>query len=599
MQTCNSSGSGWDTSSCTYGCNTSTNACYPQCKPNTQKCTNARIYTCTSSGNWNSGTDCDAPPVGGTTICSGNNCDLSCNKGYVRTGSWDCTKITSCDDGDYIYYTTSSGSEVLAYCLKDEEVLTFLAKAINDENHPYPEDNENNAYVLANDITINAADWPGIGTSKTPFTGHFYGGNHILRISSAKNGIFGDINKGTVADLKFKSIINTPDDCTSIGGLSSTSTDANFYKIYGSTDIKGTCTNVGGLIGTDKNSTFDDSVFEYIDTHSDLSATADNIGGFIGSANKSVIRNSSASYTQISSNSNKNAGIFIGDGTSITISDVDSCSCSVTAATNAGGIAGSLKDSNVRNVSSACNVTAVESGIAGGLVGKDTGSTYTHSVANLLNNSIKAGSGKGVGGFVGNAATSSFTSCVVIGYGTFLSSTGERTGGFAGNSGYSSYRECVAIGKLSGKKDTGGFIGYGMSDQIDYSIAAGSVIGKTYSGGFIGTSELTSFPVTINNSYSLSALSTGVYYGGFAGNAKALKVNTAYWYDTPEWPAIGTGESFDTLKELDPSAVPEFDEIGIYKSCTFDMSASTSSTSNQTFKMPIPKSVEDLVSVCK
>ena len=260
------------------------------------------------------------------------------------------------------------------------------------------------SYCLANDIDLSAvANFVPVGSSATPFTGNFFGNNHVisnLKINSAADfvGLFGLVQGAIFRDVTLQNV-----------------------KITASE----TSANTGGLIG------FGSSAVAF---------TLDNLHV------SGVVKCTGASCT---------AGGLVGDlEASYTVTG-SSSSANVFAMSIAGGLVG-FYNGTIENSFATGAVSCAASGSAGGLVGRGSG-TVTRSFAT---GSVTGGASVVVGGLA--AVTFSSTS-FSFATGAVTGGASAKVGGLIANAvgGANVNDQCYAVGAVSGGAgaSVGGLIG--------------------------------------------------------------------------------------------------------------------------------------------
>jgi hypothetical protein len=95
VQTCKADGSGYaDSMTCMFIC--ANNACGGSCVPGAKSCSGGRQFTCQKDGTLDGGNACPAPS-GGTAVCSGSSCGISCGSGKA-CGKDRCVAADGCCD---------------------------------------------------------------------------------------------------------------------------------------------------------------------------------------------------------------------------------------------------------------------------------------------------------------------------------------------------------------------------------------------------------------------------------------------------------------------------------------------------------------------
>ena len=253
----------------------------------------------------------------------------------------------------------------------------------------------------------------------------------------------------------------------------------------------------------------------------------------------------------------------------------------------AGGIAGCLSRSTIKNCASSGNISASSNSscfaYAGGIAGYASDSTIT----NCTNSGdMSAGSLSGeacAGGIVGGASYDIITNCTNSGNISAVSSSySAYSGGMAGNaysdiiitnctnrgSIYSSNRAGGIVGECSGgyvsnctnsahvsasatytiNTYAGGLIGFARGTTITNSCNSGSISASStgnyasYSGGLVGYAFSGDSTVNITNSYNSGNVSTSdtnqAYSGGLIGSAE-LKITIEDSYNNSSVSATG------------------------------------------------------------
>ena len=211
--------------------------------------------------------------------------------------------------------------------------------------------------------------------------------------------------------------------------------------------------NVGGLMGWDQNSSF-----ENCSSEGSVLASV-NVGGLIGNASNSninsTIKNCFSAGTVSNPHSNANYhGGFIGTGYGIFISDCYA-STAVAGVYTAGGLTGELRESTISKCFSLGNV---ETGEWGGGAGGFIGSSRDNAIANCYSRgNVITGSGAyESGGFIGYSRTDNISNCYSTGFVPATSSWGDING-FMGAMYLTSttINNCYYDTNTSGKSDTG------------------------------------------------------------------------------------------------------------------------------------------------
>ena len=132
----------------------------------------------------------------------------------------------------------------------------------------------NGKYILMNDIDLSNYHWSGISN----FSGELDGNGHVIKnLNNATTGLFGDVTNGVIKNL---GIVDSNFSITnySCGVLvSGVLTNGTVENCYSESDITGSGTYVGGLIGFARDSVID-SCYVTGDVYGD-----NTVGGIIGS----------------------------------------------------------------------------------------------------------------------------------------------------------------------------------------------------------------------------------------------------------------------------------------------------------------------------
>ncbi len=318
-----------------------------------------------------------------------------------------------------------------------------------------------------------------------------------------------------------------------IGGLIGSFNSGSVKSSYGTGNVFGAGSNIGGLIGRSNfnNSTVIDSYAagEVANTLAAGSA----VGGLIGSGN-ATITNSHASGKV--TNAGQNTGGLV--GTSHGSIDNSYASGQVTGAGNyTGGLAGYADIGTISN--SHASGTVSGKAITGGLVGQGavliSGSyasgavSGTTSVGGLVGANSAAisqshadgevtGAGNNVGGLVGYNTVASATVSDSYATGTVTNNSSSNTGGLVGTS-YGAIGNSHASGQVTSLGSTvGGLVGLDYA-AISNSHASGAVSGAVNVGGLVGNAINSG--ATVSRSYAQGGVAGTTYVGGLVGNSAA------------------------------------------------------------------------------
>ncbi|WP_043810852.1 YDG domain-containing protein, partial [Rubrivivax gelatinosus] len=438
------------------------------------------------------------------------------------------------------------------------------------------------SWLLANDIDLTGSGiwndgmgWSPIGSGAS-FSGSFDGGGHlvsglqILRPSQSSVGLFGDVNGGTIADLRLKA--TTISGQARVGILAGQVTNSTILDVdvtgaasgsgrftgliaglsnqstFGDTHAKGNAqgaSEVGGLVGggtgTIEGSSADVDVLG--------EAGGDSIGGLVGYFG--TIRNSQASgrvegYGQkvgglagsatTIDGSSASGDVFGHDvrvgglaGMATTVANSKATGSVESSAASAGGLIGYLGGSATGSaafgdVTVAADKVATGVGV-GGLVGTLDGTisaSFAHGDVRVASGSSSAIDG--VGGLVGNAK-GTVTASGASGSVSHLGRVDGVAGGLVGVARYDNTALVLSIGKswytgsVESVSNAGGLVGDGDGRvSISDSWVTGSVTGGGSVGGIIGVSYNGGYSFSeILRSYS-GAKVNGKIAGGVAGS---------------------------------------------------------------------------------
>ncbi|SDB14972.1 SpaA isopeptide-forming pilin-related protein [Butyrivibrio sp. INlla16] len=254
---------------------------------------------------------------------------------------------------------------------------------------------------------------------------------------------------------------------------------------------------------------------------------------------------------------------------------VDACvvkNIEVSSTADAGGFAGAMNGSEVRNVlvyNEAAydnNIIINGTGNAGGFIGKTEGGSVTG-----CGTAMYVEGGTSAGGFIGNSSGTTIDCCYAGGH--------TSDGGKYGNA-----EDHATPGRINvlASGDAGGFIGLSGGDTITNSYSTCSAKGSTR-GGFIGNSSGGS----ATNCYATGMVvfegdSAGVAAGGFIGSGSITSSGDYYFEiinrvdDEYVLGIGGTDENPDGIKALD--SVKEADDIPDTSAYTYNNSVMVSQT---------------------
>ena len=509
------------------------------------------------------------------------------------------TKLGS--DGSIINYTVINGA--------DDAAIAASLMTITKQN-------ANVNYALGADLDLNGIAWTPIGdSSSNAFKGRFDGLGHTINNltlndtgGNGNQGLFGFTVGAVIRDIGIlnPNIISTGgyqvgalvgafytqregedsiidsysasgsvSGAGSVGGLIGIANSVGSIKnSYSTTDVTGTQTDVGGLIGKYSGAITPvlTSLYNSYATGAVHGASA--VGGLVGYSNGKIA--SSYATGAVTGDYDQTGGLVgynnyiitdsyaTGDVTgggwggtgglvgqnaqsysnrSIAIINSHYGSSDFTSTVRGlGDVGGLIGFNNAGNIETSYSIGNVEGGVnIGGLVGR----SYYYSV---ISKSYATGTVTGTNGYVGNAGTG----------------TGANVGGLVGKNDSSKILQSYSTGAVSGDRDVGGFVGYNTGNsqtliENSYSTSDASASGSSGSvGGFVGINE-----TIITNSYSTGVASTSgsvQNIGGFVGD------NTTFGEITNSFWKIHDGQqTTDTAS----SGTTGLDEVGLVSSTTF------------------------------
>ncbi len=180
----------------------------------------------------------------------------------------------------------------------------------------------------------------------------------------------------------------------------------------------------------------------------------------------------------------------------------------------AGGIAGIVNNSTIRNCRSACRITTdSDGGLIGGIAGWTDGTTTVENCRNDGHIMQHKGINIAAGGIVGHMSDGTVKGCINTGKADCLKSTLNRAGcgGIVGRADAGKISDCINIGEVYvvGTGYAGGIIGYTDGDDITvrscYSIGTVTAENGRNAGGICGT--IRSGTTTFKNCYYLDSSS--------------------------------------------------------------------------------------------
>ncbi len=396
-------------------------------------------------------------------------------------------------------------------------------------------------YILTDEIDLSPYTvWDPIGTlqdpnnrnKSLPFTGTFDGNGYTIsnltylpetvdpmekQTDGNGSGLFGCIENATIKNVRIENIeiASTIMDHNNVGSLvgqADNSSIINCTSINGSIELTGilwlaNAGNTGGLIGKAVNSTIEDCYSNIsVKTHFHFA------GGLIGSMTDTNVTNCSAAG-DVSGRTVVGGLIgnsFIEGSDNVYISDSFS----------SGNATGTTVPSK--------NAPPLGGGITGGFIGlisqsssskSEPGQTYVsdcYATGNAVVNN-----GTTAGGFIGEYQNGIIANCYAIGdvyaegnaynNGTFSSGV---AGGFAGRMKNGTIENCFVSNTVSTYSEAGGFIGQMTDGSIRkcYAVTNTTAVGS-YAGGFIGHL----CKGTVEESYAAGDVFSKHTAGGFIG----------------------------------------------------------------------------------
>lgn len=360
-----------------------------------------------------------------------------------------------------------------------------------------------------------------IGTSGSPFTGTFDGGNFTI-----SNLYINRTNQnGSPSGYNANGLLGNVDRNAAAGFIK----DLNLFNV----DITGG-TNVAPLIG-------------YIDSG----------GGAMAITN--ITTSGTVKFTW-----SGGAGICSGAQYNVTFTDCStSCSITRTGTYVSGCSAGGF-------IAGATSVTFIDCSASGSVI-----ISQTEATADDCN----------IGGFCGSVTTCSFTGCVATGDVTVdINTTGiVYMGGFLSRapSGTTTITECFAYGDVTfaaaGPVSIGGFIGH-LTEEITKCGAEGDVENSSadattnYSGGFVGLCQA---GTSVANCYAIGKVcEDGISHvnaniGGFVGKLDTGTIATSY----------SSGAVYATGTPTNGGGFGGVDDSGTWTDCFWDKTTSGWTTS--------------------
>jgi hypothetical protein len=510
-------------------------------------------------------------------------------------------------------FAGGNGTEGDPYEIANAEQLN------NVRNYP------NNHFILKNDINLSnylsvdgngyndGAGWEPIGSSGTPFTGTFDGGEFTItglfinRPMAGGIGLFGHTgNSAEISDLRLVAVNVTGsyfvgglvgenngeiDNCSvegsitgndEVGGLVGFNSDGTITESHAAGEVTGCVINdtppedIGGLVGNNVGNIQNSysmatvNVVGYV--NEDDREEYLYVGGLAG-LNGGVISNSYATgdVTALYDTEDESTGYAIGglvgfnsafeSGATITDSYATG---KVTGEEYVGGLVGQ----NQGHITNSYATGAVEGFYdVGGLVGLNENEIVdSRSVSSVIGNSY-------VGGLVGSNCLGDVKSGEIIRSYAEGEVTGDNfyIGGLVGHN-HDTIENSYATGKVIGEETVGGLVGQNEG-TITNSYATGEVPGEDYVGGLVGDNE-----GSISNSY-YEEETTGQDDGnGIPKTTDDMKLRSTYadWNFLNIW-GIVDDEGYPVLRWQDGAPQSGFDvaaESPIYMGIEFQLEIS-------------------------
>lgn len=401
------------------------------------------------------------------------------------------------------------------------------------------------ASVTHTDIVVTNNGYAGflpVGDDTTPFTGTLDGNNNtisnlwIFRKGSDYNGLFGEMNGGSVHDLTLSNsnIVGRQFTGGLFGKMSGThvtnvTLDHNMVRAYLNTFGGGLVGYLAGDAAINHVSNIDGSVH----------GSGNIIGGLVGLMNGGIIDQSSSSA---SVDGGLNIGGIVGELDNGTITNTIATGNVLSnrseyivmkTGANTGGFVGYIGGGSISH-SHATGTVTTTGDYSGGFVGFIGGSTTisdSYATGNVTGNSETINgtlyTPNYMGGFVGYELQSTFTNDYATGD---VTAPGEEVGGFVGNSSCGvGYTNSYATGNVSGMNYVGGFVGFdgcqGPGATFSQTFAHGTVTATgDLAGGFAGAL----YSSTVNDAYATGAVTGTTNVGGFAGQIESGTINNVF-----------------------------------------------------------------------
>ena len=370
---------------------------------------------------------------------------------------------------------------------------------------------KNTEFVLANDIDLSnyQGTWTPIGENSAfngSFDGNGYKIKNLIVEYNGNNGLFGQIESGTISNLGIEnSVIRTSQNI--LGGLLCGIADnATIENCYSTGSIEATGT-VGGLIGTvTNNSTINNCYSKALIEASN----GEFVGGLCGSVTYSKITNCFATGDVYSPQGC--VGGLAGAASNVILENSYTTGNVESTTTSTGGLFGEANGS-IKNCFATGNIKGTD--YVGGLVGIANGLSVenSYSKSNVTATSC-------VGGLIGSGYANiidCYTSGTIKG--------DESVGGLIGFADGTTIRKSYSSSNIEAPLMAGGLVGQSDSSTIDYSFFNGTVVGIESTGGLVGNA----LRGTISNSYTNGSVSDNGEAGSITGICEKTTLKNVYY----------------------------------------------------------------------
>ena len=382
-------------------------------------------------------------------------------------------------------------------------------------------------YELTANIPLSGT-WNPIGSSSNGFTAILEGNNKtISNLTIAGNndyvGLFSAMEDATIRNLKLANVdISGGGNVGALVGQATGTTTLSNIELIGDgsqsssdAEIKGTGSNVGGLVGIIQNSSTITDASSSLTVRGGATEDADNVGGLVGNLASGSIKNSNSSGSVSSSGGADNVGGLVGQAIRGTTMNNSWASGNVsTTNTTSSIIFGGLVGLNNGNISNSWASGNVSGNTAGGLVGE--------TAFGIISNSWASGNVSGnsaIGGLVGALQPGSSGLAIADNH----------------------IRQSWASGNVSGNSGTGGLVGFYILGTIhprNYQLdaAQGRRINlanddPVNGGSFVLGGTVSGDTIVGNRANGLTALA------GLSGADVVLVETTTDWQANSGWHA--------------------------------------------------------------